>query len=72
MGKFTGAYLFMFFLIQSEITEVYIFIYSLEKEQEKTERLTHQNQEKEDKLTDMRLKCMRYFLKYIIICKRIS
>lgn len=52
----------LLFLIQSKITEAYLFINSLEKEQEKNEQLTHQNQEKEDKLTDMRLKYMRYFL----------
>lgn len=40
----------------------YIFIYSLKEEQEKTKLLIHQNQEKEDELSEMRLKYMKYFL----------
>lgn len=36
--------------------------YSLKEEQEKTKLLIHQNQEKEDELTEMHIKYMRYFL----------
>lgn len=34
----------------------------MKEEQEKTKLLIHQNQEKEDELTEMRIKNMRYFL----------